>query len=82
MTTTHDVIASAAKQSRRKSAARHRAGGGIGLATAEAFAKAGTSVVVADRDEETIDKAAESLRAAGHSAIGVICDVTDKAPRR
>ena len=58
------------------------AGGGIGLATAEAFAKAGASVVVADRDEETIDKAAESLCAAGHSAIGVICDVTDKAPRR
>jgi NAD(P)-dependent dehydrogenase (short-subunit alcohol dehydrogenase family) len=55
------------------------AGGGIGLATAEAFAKAGASAVVADRDEETIGKAAESLRAAGHSAIGVICDVTDKA---
>ena len=55
------------------------AGGGIGLATAEAFAKAGASVIVADRDEETIGKAAEGLRAAGHNAIGVTCDVTDTA---
>ena len=47
------------------------AGGGIGLATAEAFAKAGASVVLADRDEETIGKAAEGLRAAGHNTIGL-----------
>ncbi len=53
------------------------AGGGIGLATAEAFA--GASVVVADRDEATIGKAAGGLRAAGHNATGVICDVTDTA---
>src|SRR5205814_3056060 len=55
------------------------AGGGIGLATAEAFAKAGASVILADRDEERIGKAAEGLRAAGHNAIGVTCDVTDTA---
>jgi NAD(P)-dependent dehydrogenase (short-subunit alcohol dehydrogenase family) len=55
------------------------AGGDIGLATAEAFAKAGASVVLADRDEETIGKAAEGLRAARHNAIGVACDVTDTA---
>jgi len=55
------------------------AGGGIGLATAEAFAKVGASVVLADRDEERIGKAAEGLRAAGHNAIGVTCDVTDTA---
>jgi len=55
------------------------AGGGIGLATAMAFAEAGASVVLADRDEEAIGKAAEGLRAAGHNAIGVTCDVTDKA---
>ena len=55
------------------------AGGGIGLATAEAFAKAGASVVLADRDEETIGNAAEGLRAAGHNTIGVTCDVTDTA---
>src|ERR1700745_4397473 len=55
------------------------AGGGIGLATAEAFAKAGASVVLADRDEERIGKAAEGLRAAGHNTIGDTCDVTDAA---
>ena len=55
------------------------AGGGIGLATAKAFAEAGASVVVADRDEELIGEAAEGLRSAGHNAIGVTCDVTDKA---
>src|SRR4051812_4105519 len=53
------------------------AGGGIGFATAKAFAKAGTSVIVSDRAEETIGKAAEDLSAAGHNAIGVTCDVTD-----
>ncbi len=55
------------------------AGGGIGLATARAFARAGASVIVADRDEEAAGKAAESLRAAGHNAIGITCDVTDIA---
>jgi NAD(P)-dependent dehydrogenase (short-subunit alcohol dehydrogenase family) len=55
------------------------AGGGIGLATAEAFAKAGASVVLADRDEERVANAAEGLRVAGHNTIGVTCDVTDTA---
>jgi len=55
------------------------AGGGIGLATAQAFAKAGASVVLADRDGERVGRAAEDLRAAGHNAIGVTCDVTDSA---
>jgi NAD(P)-dependent dehydrogenase (short-subunit alcohol dehydrogenase family) len=55
------------------------AGGGIGLATAKAFAEAGASVIVADRDEEMIGKAAEGLRSASYKAIGVTCDVTDRA---
>jgi NAD(P)-dependent dehydrogenase (short-subunit alcohol dehydrogenase family) len=55
------------------------AGGGIGLATAQAFAKAGASVIVADRDEQLIGKAAECLRAVGHNVIGVSRDVTDTA---
>lgn len=55
------------------------AGGGIGLATAEAFAQAGASVVVADCNAEAIGLAADTLRAAGHTATGVICDVTDRA---
>ena len=52
---------------------------GLGLASAKAFAEAGASVVTADRNAETIGKVAEGLRSAGHSAIGVVCDVTDKA---
>src|SRR4051812_18061448 len=55
------------------------AGGGIGLATAKAFAEAGASVVVADRDETMIGTAAADLRATGHEAIAVTCDVTDPA---
>jgi len=55
------------------------AGAGIGLATATAFAEAGASVVLADRDEEAIGKVAAGIRSAGHNAIGVTCDVTDKA---
>jgi NAD(P)-dependent dehydrogenase (short-subunit alcohol dehydrogenase family) len=52
---------------------------GIGLATAKAFAEAGASVVVADRDAGSLGKATEGLRSAGYNAIGVTCDVTDKA---
>jgi NAD(P)-dependent dehydrogenase (short-subunit alcohol dehydrogenase family) len=55
------------------------AAAGIGLATARAFANAGASVIVADLDETGAHKAAESLRAAGHSAVAVTCDVTDIA---
>jgi NAD(P)-dependent dehydrogenase (short-subunit alcohol dehydrogenase family) len=50
------------------------AGGGIGLATAKAFAEEGASVVVADRDETLIGTAAEDLRAAGHEAVSVTRD--------
>ena len=55
------------------------AGAGIGLAATKAFAEAGASVVLADRDAEAIGKATEELRLAGHTAIGLTCDVTDKA---
>jgi NAD(P)-dependent dehydrogenase (short-subunit alcohol dehydrogenase family) len=55
------------------------AGVGIGLATAEAFAKSGASVVLADRNGETVAKATGDLRAAGYNAMGVTCDVTDAA---
>ena len=54
------------------------AGGGIGLATATAFAEAGASVIVADSDAALLEAAAEGLRVAGHNAIGVTCDVTDR----
>ena len=54
------------------------AGRGIGRASGKAFAEAGASVVLADRDEETLSKAVEELRSAGRNAIGVTCDVSDK----
>jgi NAD(P)-dependent dehydrogenase (short-subunit alcohol dehydrogenase family) len=52
---------------------------GIGLATAKAFAEAGASVIVADRDEQMLNMAVEGLRSAGHDAVGVSCDVADRA---
>src|SRR3954453_22231643 len=54
------------------------AGGGIGLATARAFAEAGASVVVVDRNAALNEEAAAGLRAAGHDAIAITCDVTDR----
>jgi NAD(P)-dependent dehydrogenase (short-subunit alcohol dehydrogenase family) len=54
------------------------AGRGIGLASAKAFAEAGASVVLADHVEETLGTAVDELRSSGHSAMGVICDVTDR----
>ncbi|MFE2517790.1 glucose 1-dehydrogenase [Streptomyces mirabilis] len=54
------------------------AASGMGLATARAFAEAGAAVVLADRDEKAVQRAAEELNAAGHRAIGVVCDVTDE----
>ena len=53
------------------------AGGGIGLATAEAFAKAGAAVVMVDRDATLIEGVAKRLVEAGHEATGVACDVSD-----
>jgi NAD(P)-dependent dehydrogenase (short-subunit alcohol dehydrogenase family) len=41
------------------------AGGGIGLASAKAFAEAGASVIVADCDEELIGRAAEAAALGG-----------------
>ena len=41
------------------------AAGGIGLATAKAFALAGASVVVADHDEKLVNESAEKLRGEG-----------------
>jgi NAD(P)-dependent dehydrogenase (short-subunit alcohol dehydrogenase family) len=55
------------------------AAGGIGLATAAAFGKAGASVILADRDGELVGKAAADMRAAGYNVTGISCDVTDAA---
>jgi NAD(P)-dependent dehydrogenase (short-subunit alcohol dehydrogenase family) len=55
------------------------AASGIGLATAQAFAAAGASVVLADVDEATAHAAAERLIATDHKALAVRCDVADEA---
>jgi UDP-glucose 4-epimerase len=53
------------------------AASGIGLALARRFARAGARVVLADLDEAGAERAAEALRAEGHDAHGLGCDVTD-----
>lgn len=55
------------------------AGSGLGLATARAFAASGAAVVLADRNEATVQSAAAALNAQGHRALGVRCDVADDA---
>src|SRR5690349_15602972 len=55
------------------------AAAGMGLATAQAFAKAGAAVVLADFREEAVEAEARKLIAARHKAIAVRCDVSDEA---
>jgi NAD(P)-dependent dehydrogenase (short-subunit alcohol dehydrogenase family) len=52
------------------------AGSGMGLATPQAFAESGAAVVLADRNEQTVGTATAELTAAGHRALGVVCDVS------
>lgn len=54
------------------------AAGGIGFATAKAFAEAGARVVIADINKEGIEKAAKLLRNSGYEAIGIVCNVADE----
>jgi NAD(P)-dependent dehydrogenase (short-subunit alcohol dehydrogenase family) len=54
------------------------AAGGIGLATAKAFAKADAAVAFVDQDEAGVMKAAHELSAVGHKALGLCCDITDE----
>jgi NAD(P)-dependent dehydrogenase (short-subunit alcohol dehydrogenase family) len=55
------------------------AAGGIGFATAQAFAEAGAAVVIAGIHEEAAKTAAEALTRAGYQALGLRCDVSDEA---
>lgn len=55
------------------------AAAGMGLATAQAFAKAGAAVMLADFKQDTVMAAAQKLVSAGHKAIAVRCDVSDDA---
>ena len=61
--------------------------GGIGRAICERFAQEGMKVVVADLDEELLDRAVTELREKSHDVTGVKVDVTKPriargAPRR
>jgi NAD(P)-dependent dehydrogenase (short-subunit alcohol dehydrogenase family) len=53
------------------------AAAGMGLATAQAFAEAGAAVVLADFKEDAVKAAAEKLKAEGHKALAIRCDVSD-----
>jgi len=55
------------------------AGSGMGLATAKAFAEAGAAVALADVDEGAVRSAAAELRASGHQAISIRCNVADES---
>ncbi len=53
------------------------AASGMGLATAQAFAEAGATVVLADFREDVVKAEAQKLVTGGHKAIGIRCDVSD-----
>ncbi|ACB95390.1 SDR family oxidoreductase [Beijerinckia indica] len=55
------------------------AASGMGLTTAKAFAAAGAAVALADLNEEAVQTTTDALKAAGHKALGVVCDVSDEA---
>ena len=51
---------------------------GIGFATAEALAREGTRIVLADIERGALEAAAAKIRALGVAAEGVVCDVSDR----
>jgi len=50
---------------------------GIGLALAKQFAKDGANIAIADRREERLEKAVNTIKALGVKAAGFACDVSD-----
>lgn len=53
--------------------------GGLGSAIADAMARSGATVILSDRDASSCEAGAESLRAAGHRAHAVPCDLSSPA---
>jgi NAD(P)-dependent dehydrogenase (short-subunit alcohol dehydrogenase family) len=52
-------------------------GSGLGEATARAFAAAGSTVAVVDRNEEGASRVCQDLADQGHEAMALPCDVSD-----
>jgi NAD(P)-dependent dehydrogenase (short-subunit alcohol dehydrogenase family) len=52
------------------------AGSGIGRASAQRYSQEGASVLVVGRRAENTDETVQLIRAAGGTAIGMVCDVT------
>ena len=61
-----------------KSAVVTGAGGGLGLAFAEALARAGVKVTIADIDDEAAHRATASLASQGFDALATSVDVSDE----
>lgn len=55
------------------------AGGAIGSAIAEEFARNGAKVVAAGRTAKTLDTTVEAIKAFGGECVAMACDVSDKA---
>ncbi|WP_290871490.1 SDR family NAD(P)-dependent oxidoreductase [Aquabacterium sp.] len=55
------------------------ASSGLGLATAQGFARAGAAVTLVDRQAERLHAATEALAAEGHRVMAIVCDVSDEA---
>jgi 3-hydroxybutyrate dehydrogenase len=55
------------------------AASGIGLEIARTFAQAGAKVAIADLNSDKAKAAADELKRAGHSAMGVAMDVTSES---
>ena len=55
------------------------AGQGIGAAVAAAYAREGAKVAVIDMKGEAAQKVAAAIVGAGGTAIGIACDVADRA---
>ena len=51
---------------------------GIGKSAAERFAQEGASLVIADMNSAAIDRTVDEFRGKGFTAIGQICDVTQR----